>query len=239
MIKLIPLVFLVLLFSCQNDTRLTRQKENKNYKEKSKDFSSYWYWIDENFCFPKHNYCVDSLLIHHDSISKNITYENIDDYIPDSITKVRKIINVYPVKLNGDKKKVFENFNLMTYLWGLLHDYVVKGAVSYKYKNKFPVTLSYFFDFDNIKSIELVDTFYFRTYSDFYRKHIVRGELKMLKVQNVALKSIVIKELNIDHGTKIQYYKNQEKKENLLFELSLYPLNPKVNPRELFIIYNP
>lgn len=207
-------------------------KNIKKFKETNnvKNSKSYWYWIDEKYCFPQNDYCIDSFYFHYDSLSDNISLENIDNYIPDSITKIFRIKKILIVNLDNEKNKALPQFinmyNLISYLKH--NKYELKNNIyqKRKYIETFPVKISYFFSFHIDTPHIIQDTFQIKNNMGIIGNEEIKvfGELKIFKFKDAYLNNLNLKK-EIDDSTHQNIYLIYNN--NVKIELKLRPLNNK------------
>ena len=212
---------------------MSNSNQNNSKKENieiEKNANHPWHWIDEKFCFPQQNYCIDRFYFHFDSLSDKITMENIDNYIPDSITRVFRINNIYMVDINKENNKVLPQFikmyNVISFLKNNKYKRFNKTVKKNMYVDTFPVKLSYFYSLNNKLPMIIKDTFKLknsaREIGDSEIKTI--GELKIIKYRDDYLRNIEIK-MNLDGVDNQNTYFIHNSNNSLEIELRIKPFD--------------
>ena len=228
----LPLFYFIILFnSCTKNPNKPNTKLDKNDIILNVERNSFWYWINEKYCFPQQNYCIDSFYFHFDSISGNITDENFDKYIPDLINKLYRIKNIYKVNINNNNNKIIlpqfiAMYNVISYL--KKNKYVLKSNViqKKKYLDSFPVKISYFFSYNQQIPITIKDTFFIKNNIGIIggKDTKVIGELKINKFNDDYLKNIDISKV-IYRDNKKNTYHFYNKNKTFDVELSVKPFD--------------
>jgi len=208
------------MFSCTNTTKKDYSKDTIIKKEKS-----FWYFILEKYCFPQENYCFDNVGFHYDSMTPSITVNNIDEYIADSIKKVTRIKNIYPVDLYDSESDIFNQF---IYFYNIVN--YIKYSQDEKYVESIPIKLSYFFTMGQNKQMVFIDTLLIKNKAIMFNYDEVKviGEILINNIENIDLKHLSVKsELDLTEFQNIYTFYSTKKEIKFDVVLKIRPYGEK------------
>ena len=241
----IAIIFTFSFFSCNSNKKLfenvTKEKDKflEALMEDSTNFDTI-YFINEKFCFPIAELCLDSFVYIKDSIADIQKFE-LSSYQKFKGIDIDRNINIFPAVLDNENnvsilRKFINMLNTQNKILTVDLDRYFK--IQKRYLDSVPIKTSYYFDYKNKNSIHIIDTLHIEYW---HNSTIIKGpinvelELNIFGEDNLnQLKVIHKKSLFEDH--EIHEYKsvNQNCK-NFIFNLKLITYNEDLIGAEYYL----